>query len=66
MCVTKLKLSVTFQSRFYILDNVFGILTCISCTPYYMHEYHQTPCGVKIEGGGRGYHDGEEGGGEVG
>jgi hypothetical protein len=29
-----------------------------------MHGTHQTPCGVKIEGGGKGdYHDSEGGGG---
>jgi hypothetical protein len=33
-------------------------------TPYYMHGYHQTPCGVRIDGGKKGdCHDGEKGGG---
>jgi hypothetical protein len=31
------------------LDICFNILPFFSCTPYYMHGYHQTPCEVSIE-----------------
>ncbi len=43
------------------------IFYSISCTPYYMHGYHQTSCEVRIEGGAKGdCPDCEEGGGEDG